>query len=386
MALTFPDSSASPFVAPNGVTYVWNTDGYWEASLDGAYLSKLTDDTAEGAITFEGVTTHEAGVTLTSGQLRGPANFTIVTPGGSVTGNRLTINEQNTGSPAFVVNSKAIASSASNAINLSLNYNSTITQTATVSNIFNQFSQTVPGNQDVFHNLATVANQQNTAGIYAAYASRLNIDDNQGSGGAYNFYAAGDAPNYFAGNVVINEASLRCYPNKIGNTQGDLFIATNTNGNSSGPIQSMALNAGGTVKRIHITFSASANDDGSGAVNIGRFQSTGQTGIRFVSADGNPVRIASNESTVSNAADINFNASSLVKLLQPKSFELGGRSQFGFLAPELKAHVPLAVEEDEEDGDGYDPLALIPILTKALQEALDKIETLETRLNDAGIA
>ena len=35
---------------------------------------------------------------------------------------------------------------------------------------------------------------------------------------------------------------------------------------------------------------------------------------------------------------------------------------------------------------GVDQTKLIPLLTKALQEALDKIETLETRLSDAGIA
>ena len=35
---------------------------------------------------------------------------------------------------------------------------------------------------------------------------------------------------------------------------------------------------------------------------------------------------------------------------------------------------------------GVDQTKLIPLLTKALQEALDKIETLETRLADAGIA
>ena len=35
---------------------------------------------------------------------------------------------------------------------------------------------------------------------------------------------------------------------------------------------------------------------------------------------------------------------------------------------------------------GVDQSKLIPLLTKALQEALDKIETLETRLSDAGIA
>ena len=35
---------------------------------------------------------------------------------------------------------------------------------------------------------------------------------------------------------------------------------------------------------------------------------------------------------------------------------------------------------------GVDQTKLIPLLTKALQEALDKIEVLEQRLSDAGIA
>ena len=44
MALNFPPSDASPWTAPNGVVYTWNTDGYWEAkadpamTLDGEYL------------------------------------------------------------------------------------------------------------------------------------------------------------------------------------------------------------------------------------------------------------------------------------------------------------------------------------------------------------
>ena len=38
-----------------------------EAELDTNYLSKITDDTAAGAITFEGKTTHEDGIEITGG-------------------------------------------------------------------------------------------------------------------------------------------------------------------------------------------------------------------------------------------------------------------------------------------------------------------------------
>ena len=136
------------------------------------------------------------------------------------------------------------------------------------------------------------------------------------------------------------------------------------------------------------------------------------------------------------------NASERLKLIQPKRFNYIGDAVTvdGFVAHELEQACPAAVfgikdateaigtladydgtvletevtepeeleytEEVETDGvatmvtrtrtwtatgtrpvyQGVDQTKLIPLLTKALQEALDKIETLETRLADAGIA
>jgi hypothetical protein len=62
-----------------------------------------------------------------------------------------------------------------------------------------------------------------------------------------------------------------------------------------------------------------------------------------------------------------------------------GEREDGFIAHELQALVPSAVRGDKdavnEDGEaqyqGVDPLKLIPVLTKALQEAIERIETLE---------
>jgi hypothetical protein len=64
-----------------------------------------------------------------------------------------------------------------------------------------------------------------------------------------------------------------------------------------------------------------------------------------------------------------------------------GEREDGFIAHELQALVPSAVRGEKdavgEDGNeqyqGVDPLKLIPILTKALQEALERIETLENK-------
>ena len=64
-----------------------------------------------------------------------------------------------------------------------------------------------------------------------------------------------------------------------------------------------------------------------------------------------------------------------------------GEREDGFIAHELQALVPSAVRGEKdavgEDGNeqyqGVDPLKLIPVLTKALQEALERIETLENK-------
>ena len=53
-AINFPNPSQSPWTGPNNVTYIWNTDGYWEAkgeALDDLYLSKTADDTTSGELT-----------------------------------------------------------------------------------------------------------------------------------------------------------------------------------------------------------------------------------------------------------------------------------------------------------------------------------------------
>jgi hypothetical protein len=64
------------------------------------------------------------------------------------------------------------------------------------------------------------------------------------------------------------------------------------------------------------------------------------------------------------------------------------RTVDGFLAHEVQAFVPEAVtgEKDEVDKDGnpvyqgIDQSKLVPLLTAALQEALQKIEALEARI------
>ena len=86
-----------------------------------------------------------------------------------------------------------------------------------------------------------------------------------------------------------------------------------------------------------------------------------------------------------------------VKQLQPKRFNFiadADTTVDGFLAHEAQTVVPEAVSGSKDEVDdkgnpvyqGIDQSKLVPLLTAALQEALAKIETLEQRLSDAGIA
>jgi len=88
---------------------------------------------------------------------------------------------------------------------------------------------------------------------------------------------------------------------------------------------------------------------------------------------------------------------SRIKKLKPcryRLIEFPDQTVDGFIAHEAQIAVPEAVtgEKDAVDDDGnpvyqgIDQSKLVPLLTAALQEALAKIETLEQRLTDAGIA
>jgi hypothetical protein len=86
------------------------------------------------------------------------------------------------------------------------------------------------------------------------------------------------------------------------------------------------------------------------------------------------------------------NASEKLKLLKPKRFNFIDYPEStidGFIAHEVEAIVPEAVIGEKDAVDRYgnpeyqsmDHSKLVPLLTAALQEALDKIEALETRLD-----
>lgn len=121
----------------------------------------------------------------------------------------------------------------------------------------------------------------------------------------------------------------------------------------------------------------------SAGANVGSIQITNSATSYVTSSDH---RLKENVETLSNGI-------TRVKELQPKRFswiidEENSANQDGFLAHEAQTVVPEAVtgthNEVDDDGNpvhqGIDQAKLVPLLTAALQEAIAKIETLETKV------
>jgi hypothetical protein len=114
----------------------------------------------------------------------------------------------------------------------------------------------------------------------------------------------------------------------------------------------------------------------------GNITQNGTTSVNYSSAS--DYRLKENVVEITNGI-------TRVKQLSPKRFNFiadKNRTVDGFLAHEAQTVVPEAVtgEKDGEKMQSIDQSKLVPLLTAALQEAIAKIETLEQRLSDAGIA
>ena len=130
------------------------------------------------------------------------------------------------------------------------------------------------------------------------------------------------------------------------------------------------------------------NNDNGQVIGFGR-SGTGVGGID-VTASSTAFRTSSDHRLKQSVEDMT-GAIDRVKALAPKRFQFTAEPDTtvdGFLAHEAQAVVPEAVSgtKDEVDDDGnavmqgIDQSKLVPLLTGALQEAIAKIETLETKV------
>lgn len=101
--------------------------------------------------------------------------------------------------------------------------------------------------------------------------------------------------------------------------------------------------------------------------------------------DGGVFTNASDISLKKDIADIEYGIDT-VKSLQPRKYKMksDNKEQVGFIAQEMESHVPeivsVGVTPDGDEHKGISYGQLTAVLTKALQEAIAKIETLETKV------
>ena len=405
-----------------------------QAEADTLYLSKAAaGDTAAGAITFKELTTHEAGVKVTGGTAVGVGTGFYSNGTNSL---QLAINgvEQmrsfNGSSTQFRFGvGGSLDTTSSSIFNAQFLYNGTGHGNQSLTNIQSKVTSDtgITGSSNKVAAIAAAVDNQTGTGIDVIGVESAVETSNAPNGSAYNFYAAGSAPNYFAGSIGVGNLPR-------GTNIGQAGELTFVGGDNPRIYSSITSNATG-----HAFASSVSNNTGSRTMmsfNQANLNAP-PTLIGFISHDGAEVTYAkTSDYRVKTNVQPLTNASALLAQLNPVTFEYNhqlGTTYQGFIAHELQqvdskfatgtkdateAIGTLAdydgteletdvvepsaeeleyTEEVETDGvatmvtrtrswtpsgtrpvyQGVDQTKLIPLLTKALQEALDRIETLE---------
>jgi len=156
--------------------------------------------------------------------------------------------------------------------------------------------------------------------------------------------------------------------------------------NSSGNVGIGTSSAGG---KLEVNFNSSVD------VGLVLRNSTTGTSARFYSGTSivGSITVTSSATAFNTSSDYRLKENVVdiaegitrIKKLKPKRFNFIADTDTtvdGFLAHEAQAVVPEAVtgEKDGDEMQGIDQSKLVPLLTAALQEAVAKIETLETKV------
>jgi hypothetical protein len=176
----------------------------------------------------------------------------------------------------------------------------------------------------------------------------------------------------------------------INNSNSNYFLEV-TGSSTIGGLRVQAPGSGGTYPVLfNDSDVTSANQQlvriERGGSQVGYIATTNTSTTYNTSSD---YRLKENVAPLTGAAD-------RVKQLKPSRFNFiadPSKTVDGFIAHEAQAVVPECVTGDkdavDDDGNpvyqGIDQSKLVPLLTAALQEAMERIETLEQRLTDADL-
>ena len=217
---------------------------------------------------------------------------------------------------------------------------------------------------------ATITNQVG----YSANSTLTSATNNYGffadipaDTGRWNFYARGNATNYFAGDTLVGGTNIDPVGNNV------FGVALKTEGNilsnitSQSVVSSFRKNGDGD----HITF------HNNNATDCGSISVTGQA-TQYNSAS--DYRLKENIAPLTGATD-------LLKALKPCVYNFKADPSKPFkallLTKRRKFVLKLLVEKDgEKKMQAIDTSKLVPLLTAALQEALTEIAELKERVKN----
>ena len=167
---------------------------------------------------------------------------------------------------------------------------------------------------------------------------------------------------------------------------------TNNTTNTSAYVAFVNAGSGNSNIRVNSThFRANLSN---GRLTSNDYKGNGYSGSGTrnlnVNSSGVLTTSSSDASMKTNVADLPSQID-IVKALRPVSFTwidtdfYGTQTEIGFLAQEVEPHVEEVIGINNDGTLTIDYPKLTSTLTKALQEALEKIEALETRLDNAGL-
>ncbi len=235
-----------------------------------------------------------------------------------------------------------------------------------------------------------------TDGSKAAYGFKSNMDAANGTGEnnlTYNFYAEGTAENYFAGDLTVS--TIPDFNINSNGNSGQLGTTITPGGFLLNRFQDASpTTVGAQFKRLGNASIATSTD----AIVSFLYASYNQTdavvasnAIKMDGSGGVILEPLSDYRVKENIIDLP-SAVDTIKALRPVNFNFNwapGKTRPGFVAHEVADVLPVAVvgEKDAVDEEGnpnyqsVDQTKLIPLLTKALQECLERIETLEAAIS-----
>jgi hypothetical protein len=214
-----------------------------------------------------------------------------------------------------------------------------------------------------------------TKSIYTGGSANLIIQTNTGSTVFTRNFGSNETMRLnSSGNVLIGTAVDSGYKVRILATGSNKNLLMNT---PNGGVTSIITNTSGTGAYTPFIFTTSG-----GLTQVGAIIANSSTTSYTTSSD---YRLKEN-------VDYNFTALDRVAQLKPARFNFiadADTTVDGFLAHEVQDIVPEAIsgqkdavnDEGNPEYQSIDQSKLVPLLTKALQEAITKIETLEEKVN-----